>query len=126
MIGDDLVANSFQQYILDAVRQRKLYMTMNYEVKHFAVKSYCSHVQNVLARVKLQFAKALNEETRLPKTCIFVLNDDIIRHSRLNEVDASSILNEIMPWLLKEVQKLTNIHKDQLPQKAVRDTVPNF
>ena len=101
-------------------------MTNHFDVKEFATKSYCSHIRSVLARIKLQFAKAINEELKLPRICVFVLDDDIIRYLRLDIQSATSILNEIIPWLFKEIAKLIQIRKDQLPRKAVKEGYPQI
>ena len=124
MIGDDFTSASFDQYVKDVVRGKDLFLTTHFEVEKYAAKSYCTHVCNVLARIKLQFAKAINKNVKLPKYCVFVLDDDIIRHTKINEESASIMLNKMIPWLMKEIHKLVDIRKNQLPAKAVRDNFP--
>ena len=89
--------------------KKKFYITENYNVQDYAAKSYCSHVRNVLARIKLQFAKAIHEQILLPKVCIIVLDDDILRHTRVSEESCATILGKAVPWLLKEIVKLAEI-----------------
>ena len=124
VLGDDFTAATFQQYVKDAVRPKKLFMTENFEVLKFVEKSYCTHIRNFLARLKLQFARAINERLKFPKVCLVVLDDDPIRHTKLNEENASTMLNKAIPWLIKEFHKLIEIRKDQLQSYAVKANYP--
>ena len=124
IIGDDFVANTFTQYAHNAAKQNKQYLLENHDVKDFAVKSFCSHVRSPLARLKLQFTKVINEQILLPKIRIFVLEDDVIRHLKADVNTGSNIFNEVIPWLFREIHKLIDIRKDQLPKKAFKDMYP--
>ena len=99
-------------------------MIDNYDVKDYAVKSYCSHVRSPLARLQLQFAKVINEQILLPKLCIFILEDDVIHHLKAEEDTASTLFNAVIPWIFRQIHKLTEIRRDQLPMKAEIHLIP--
>ena len=75
----------------------------------------------------MQVAKAINENTLLPKSIIMVCDDDIIRRlakKSNNEDEFADIAKRTLKWLFNEIRKLILTRKDQLPEKATKHDYP--
>ena len=125
MIGDDFVANTYYQYYQN-MNWKTAFMKENFQLEAFSVKSYKSNMKNALARVRSQFCKALESSHLLPRIIVVVLDNDMIRHFKADDEGISLILKEIMIWLFKEVDKLINRRKRELPQRSKRNDYPQI
>ena len=131
IIGDDFVANTFDQYVKNAVRKTELYMKRSYDISCFAKKSHESNIRNVIARVKFQLVKALDTECLLPKSILVILDDDIIRRVEAkcdedNLENMSTIFSCVMKHLINQFRKLIESRKDQLPEKSISKIYPTI
>ena len=125
------MANTYDQYIKNAVRKNELYLKRKYELSCYAKKSHESNIRSCLARIKFQLVKALECESILPKNIIVLLDDDIIRRVELkcddDDIDnLDKIFNQLMHWLLNEFRKLIDARKDQLPERSKKDGFPKI
>ena len=130
ILGDDFVANTYDQYVKNAVRKEELYMKVNYDLESFAKKRSDSNIKSVLARIKFQLIRALNEHALLPKSIIILLDDDIIRRvevkaDREEEIDGlSAIFTRVIKWLVNQVDRAILSRKEQLPEKSKEQNSP--
>ena len=127
IIGDEFVANTYDQYVKNAVRKNELYMKTNYDISCYATKSKDSNIRSILGRIKFQLIKALEKEATLPKSILFLLDDDIICRVELkiSSMDGfTMIMNIIMKWLLNQVRKAIEVRKDQLQPKSIKEDYP--
>ena len=129
IIGDDFVANTYDQYVKNAIRKEELYMKRMYDLSSLAKKSHESNIRSVLARIKFQLVKALEKEDTLPKNILVLLDDDIIRRveAKCNDEEyesLSGIFKEIIHWLFNQFRKIINVRLEQLPEKCKRIGFP--
>ena len=122
------MSDSFQQCFNDATRKSKLYIKTYYDTGAYSGKSHATNIRSILARIKAQFKKAIDEEIKFPKIAVFVLDDDIIKQLKVNDNTRgiTTILQEAISWLFREIDRLIQGRKDQLPESAIKDDYPRL
>ena len=86
--------------------------------KHFN-PSLVSRIRNVLV-------EAINKKTKLPKAVIVVLDNDLIRFTGHTEAGISSILKDLLQWMVKEINEVLTEHKEKLPKKLFKADYPKI
>ena len=126
--GDDFMADSFNQYFINAQRKHELYTKVHYDISSFVNKSFSSHVRSVLVRIKGQVYKALSEQAKLPKFCIFMIDDDILKHFKIDDdtEGIAVILNMAISWLFREIDRMIKSREDQLTVKTLKEGYPQI
>ena len=103
-------------------------MKEEYNLFQFATKRKNSNIRSILARVKFQLIKALDDQALLRDAIIVLLDDDIIRRIELKmdgETEGLSLIfADLIKWLLNEFRKLISARWDQLPTKSKAKEVP--
>ena len=126
IIGCDFVANTYNQYVQDAVRKRELYMKNHCDVEVFATKSCASLIRSCIGHLLNEFLKALNAQSLLPCAIITVLDDDFLRYIKYDEDDSlSRTLTEVFEWLCTQIERAINTRKEQLPEKSMKYGYPS-
>ena len=100
-------------------------MLDNYAVNWFASTNLDLNC-NTLGRIRNQFVKAIAENILLPKLVVVITDADIIDAVQYRDYGVSDIYGRLIHWLSAELNKITKIHKDRLPVKAVRCNYPSF
>ena len=126
IIGDDTVMSSFNQYVMNAHRKRELFIKNNFNLHVYATQRSVSNIRSFLARIRNQFAKALDNHQKLPKFITVVMDDNILQDIKVPDNSIGWALSSMFTWLLKQVQLMINIRKDQLPAKAVKNNYPQI
>ena len=103
-----------------------MFVKSKYDIFSFASKSFSSNIHSVLGRIRNQFAKALTEQAKLPKICIFIIDDDILRHLKINDETKgiTTILTVDIGWLFSRINRMIKSRKEQLEEKAIRPNYP--
>ena len=124
------MANTYDQYVKNAICKTELYIKNNYDIECYAKKSHESNIRSVIARVKFQLVKALDEHDLLPKSIIIILDDDIIRRLELKATDKyddcniAVLFTDIARWLANQMSRLIKTRKEQLQYKSQKQDYP--
>ena len=96
-------------------------MTNNFEVLTFCKSRHDSKDTNMLSRIKSSISRAINDQVKLPKIIVLVLDDDLLDFLRYENV---TMLGTWIEWLCKIFVEVINDRKRQLPNKAKKSEYP--
>ena len=123
IVGDTFVASSYEKTLhMDSV-QKKLYMRDKYDVFAFLNNSHFD--TNFLSRLRNVLVTAFNQNDKLPRIILIVLDNDLLRfinHRKFGVQLESATLQE---WLLQEVNQVVNQRFAQLPNKCIKPGFPH-
>ena len=81
-------------------------------------------VKSALGRMRNAMVIALNENNKLPKYVLVVMENDIIRCIKFNKPGLIDIYGAALHWLLNEYHEAIIARKGMLPPKAVKYMYP--
>ena len=123
LVGDHFLRENFD--ILQDLRNSmttktsikdQLYIYLFYNVVlYFA--SGTSRIRSLMARVLNSIIEGLNCKERLPKYVVILLDKDLIESLDYFDFGISEALEECVFWLIKEVNKLFEIRRDDIRGK---------
>ena len=117
--------NTYHQHVTqNAENSSTFFMRKYFNVHPYSVKSYNSNMRNVLSRIISQLVKAVKQHVKFPKVIIFMLDDDIIRATKPSDIGATLLLTKLVEWLFKEIARIIQQRKEQLPLKAIKSDFP--
>ena len=94
--------------------------------KYFQVEAHCSSRfsdsnSNMISRLQISMAKAINKAMYLPDYIIIVLEDDIIDFLEYRNYSVSAMYGTWLDWLAKEFNELIFKKQAHLPVGARND-----
>ena len=116
VINDNFVATTFRNYLKNA--KFTSYMKQEYEVTAFCSSRFSDSNTNLISRLQITFADAVNAKVRLPDYIIVILDDDIIQVQEYKLKDVSTLYGIWLEWLLKQFNELITGRLAQLPSKS--------
>ena len=129
LIGDEFLSKTFTAHYKHLVPGKGpnnhdfQFAKENYELFEFSTTRFSSSYRNVFARLHGLLNKAINERKVFPKAIVFILDDDVIKQTKMHhsEVEAMEIgIN----YILEEVHREIASYKSKLPTKAKRNGEP--
>ena len=133
VLGDEFTVNSanlyFKQACLTLVRGTNstgTYCGDNFEIKLFHATQYTSHIRDFMSRLCNTLAEAFNDEKRLPRAIIIVLDDDMIRYAKISKYGMSLVYGKILHYLFSEINKLVAAKLDFMPPRARKEHWPEL
>ena len=123
MVGDNFLASTYRECFL--LTEDEWFIKENLAFEKFCGSSYTSSNQNILSRLQISIAKAINEKIFLPKVIVMILHQDILEglEKRSCELSASS-MGTWLDWLATEVWAMIEKRKADLPNKAKKEMDP--
>ena len=98
-----------------------------YELVELSTTHYTSSIRNILARIKSLLLHGFKSEMTLPKVCVFVLDDDVLKQTALNLSEArSGRFSTIVKYLMEEVHHMMTLYSELLPKKTKREFLPHI
>ena len=95
--------------------------TQPYIYQHFNVVLYftsaASRVHSLMARIVNAAIEGLNSKERLPKYLLIILDKDLLQELNYFEFGLTEALEECLFWLVKQFDKVFEIHRDDLRRK---------
>ena len=125
ILGDEFVTKAIG-HLLDAQtdkdKEDKLYMKRNYNIKPY-MDNNLSVVKSPVTRIRNKLVDAIHENGLFPKLILILIDTDLTC-----DIDShiSFTFGSDMNWLLTEIDKLLEIHKDRLPCKGRKPGYPTF
>ena len=99
-------------------------MKTNFEIEVFGSNRFNDSNQNVLSRIQLATAKAVNDNHILPEFIVIVLQNDLIEYLGYKDAGVASMYGPWLEWLCEQVSLLINKKLDKLPTKNKLDDPP--
>ena len=109
----------FRETATSEGKTAQMHCIEHYELIDYATTRYSSSVPNIMARLRLLLMKAIKDHVIFPKAIIFVLDNDVIKQSRIPVSEAAQgdyIL--IVKYLLEEISRVISAYVEKLPMKA--------
>ena len=129
IIGDEFLTRAeghlFNKHPILIGEEDKLYITENFDVKMKASTKLDLNT-SVISRIRNQFVKAAFEFKLFPRLVVMVVDIDIISDVKYSGYGISDIYGQMLHWLITEINKVVEIHKDKLPQKSIKANYPPF
>ena len=123
-MGDQFCTDSIN--VFRSLQEQDSYVKTTFEVKYFMKNRYISWYKNILSRIRNTFVEALNIQQSLPKIAVIILEGDLIKADRFNDVGISELYGKQLEWLISQLHKATAEFKSLIPQKAQRLSMPHF
>ena len=122
LIGDEFADRSYLEnfkHAKAAEDTNQLYCVENFDILTYTTTQYSSSVRNVLARFRLLIAKAISDNTLLPKLILIVPDDDIICQSKVSSEGVEGF-KYIMSSLIEKIHRLITGYKTKLPKSQFK------
>ena len=122
VIGDNFVAATYCEKFLNKDAKNGWFMKSNYEVFNYCNSRYSSSNQNILSRIQITVAAAINEKVKLPQVILMMLHNDLVKALDIAEPTCCATAFGIwIEWLIQQVNKLIEDRLANLPKKAIRE-----
>ena len=79
----------------------EFFLKKNFEVEAFCSSRFNDSNQNVISRIQIALAKALNQHFVIPEFIIVVLDDELIQYLKFKDAGASLMYGSWLEWLCK-------------------------
>ena len=77
-------------------------------------------------RLRNSFIQGINDQGRLPRFIVIVLDDDLLEYLGYGGQGVSTLLGNCIEWLCKEFDNLIKLAKNAAPAKSVRADYPQM
>ena len=104
----------------------EFYTKDNFEVKPYCQSKYENADRNMLNRLRSSLIQGINDQSKLPKFIIVILDDDIIEYIGYTGQGSSALMGKCIEWISNEFENLVEMTKKSLPPKAVKEGYPQF
>ena len=88
IIGDNWMAETFRP-AFKKIKQTEFYLKEQFEVTPFCSSKYNDNNKNVLSRLQITMASAINKEKTLPKFILVIIDDELIKYLDYNNHEAA-------------------------------------
>ena len=122
ILGDNFVAGSYQTCF--KMSMYPFFMKSCYEVKPFCSSRFNDKNENLLSRLQITVANAVNVITPLPDYMVFVLDGDIIQYLNFRAMGVSVLLGTMLEWIFNQVHSLVLERKKLLPKFVKTENSP--
>ena len=121
LVGDNFLAETYRPHF-KLKNDPQFYMKEFFEVIPYCSSRHNDKNQNIVSRLQITMAKALNDNTYLPNTIVVPLDNDIIDYLQYSkDFGLSMILGEIVEWLVQSFESLLESKAQMLPRRALKD-----
>ena len=104
----------------------KSYVKDNFELHTYCYSKYNSTEKNLLTRLKVTMAKAVERHTKLLRFVVIILDNDLIQYLAYVSKGIASMLGEWFEWLIGCFTSIFQDRRSLLPPKAVRPDFPQL
>ena len=102
------------------------YTFSHFEVKEIWTSKYKSNDSNVIRRLINAVIACLNDQKRLPKVMVFVLDDDVLRGAKEKGCNYPEYYPILVKALFRNIERAVDSFKESLPIKSKRHNVPHL
>ena len=125
VLGDNFTARTIRDGLI--LRDKdEMFMTTHFNITPCGSNRFTSNNTNMLSRIENGLIKALNDNIKLPKYIIIVLDDDIIEHLGYKSYGVLEMFGDWINYLIKSFKKAVHDRKSKLPRGAIRFEYPMF
>ena len=99
--------------------------------EHFEVSGFMSDANsvdsNLLSRMRNLLDVAIDSKLLFPKLVVIVMDNDMINYTKItDEFIEEEVYYKELSWIMKQYDRIVDIHKDRLPNKSKRPNYPPF
>lgn len=121
LVGDNFVASTIREHYLEKEMEEGWFSKENYEISHFCNSKYTSKNKNVLSRIQITIADAINDKIVLPDVLVIVLHRDIVNTLQIDDVEScSTVFGTWLKWIINKLDEMVEERYSKLPEKAKR------
>ena len=113
IIRDTFVASSYEKTLKMDTVQHKLYMKENYDTFAFFKNNHFD--TNLLSRLRNVLVMAFNQNDKLPRVILVVLDNDLVRFINHNKHGVALEIITFIEWLADEFAKAVKTRINQRP-----------
>ena len=121
-LGDEFLTKASGHLPADEQAVKDFYIRRNYKVKFFTDNSL-SLVNSITGRIRNTLVKAIKENPLLPRIIVVMLDDNMVADITLHY---SYIFGALFHWLVMEIDRVVESHKDYLLVKGRKQDYPSF
>ena len=122
ILGDNFLASTFRPCYKKGTVD--MYLKNEFEVNAFCSSKFNDKNQNIISRMQITFANALNGSKHLPYAMMILMDDDLIEYLNYKNFGVSTMYGTWVEYLIKELESLILAKKSYLPRKAVMQNNP--
>ena len=123
IVGDTFVGNSYGKILHSESSTEKFYIREQFQAYAFFNPNHFD--SNFLSRTRNVLVKAMNDNAKLPKVIVMVLENDLIRSITHSNFGVSLEAGILLEWLVKETSKVIFARKNQLSSKFKKALEPH-
>ena len=123
MVGDNFVAGMYRTCFKKNTSY-DFYMKWEFEVLLFCSSRYNDKNENMLSRLQITLADAINKKTVLPEYIVVLLDCDLIDYLDFTGVGMSSLLGNWFEWLCVQFNEMIEARQNQLHPNAKHKDAP--
>ena len=101
-------------------------MKQNFEVSPYCSNRFYDKNQNLLSRLQISMANAINKNLQLPNAIVLIFDKDLIEFLKFTKTGVAQIYGTWLEWLAKELSDLIIGKIDILPSKALKPGYPSI
>ena len=111
------MAGSYRTFFKKDI-SRDFFMKEHFEVWPFCSSRFNDNNDNLISRLQITVADAINKKVKLPDFMIFVLDNDLIEFLAFKKAGVSVLLGTWLEWLFNQVHEMVLTRKDALRAKC--------
>ena len=124
LLGDDFLASTVRIHFKKS--SHDFFLKENYQVDVFCGNRFNNSNQNVLSRIQISLASAINSVHRLHNFILMILDNDLIEFLKFKEPGAATMYGTWIEWLCNTLQTMVKDFYLKLPKKARNDELTQF
>ena len=123
-LGDNFMATSYRVSFKKS--KQPMFIKANFDVIASCSSRFSNNNTNMLSRISSSLAKTINEQIKMPKYVVVVLDKDLIEYLNFDDCGAAGMYGEWLEWLVQKITNLCQQMIDLLPQKAIKEGYPQI
>ena len=116
VVGDNFVASTYRNNFKKA--EFESFMKREFEATLHCSSRFSDANSNLLSRLQITVANAINSSSHLLHYIIIVLDDEIIDYLKFRGQGVASLYGSMLEWIALEMECMIEKRKEQLPHKA--------
>ena len=124
LVGDNWLAELFRPIFKKSKQEEEFYMKEHYDITSFCSSKYNDKNQNMISRLQITVAAAINKEKYLPKFMLILLDDELINYLDFTKCGQSPMMGDWIQWLASQIDEMVKTKKSYLPVRAEQDNKP--
>ena len=123
-VGDNFLAETFRKYFKK--RDREWFTKENFEISVFCSSKHSDSNSNMISRLINSFAYGLNNNFKVPKYIVLLMDDDLIQYLGFIGKGTTRCYGEWLEYIVKTMLEMIKIRLASLPKKALKFGYPQI